>query len=49
MLLALILTLLGATRMRDALPFWTLALMGFALSTLVVWFVEPRWEPAIDD
>lgn len=29
----------------EVLPFWTLALLGFALSTLCVWVVENRWDP----
>lgn len=31
--------------MREVVPFWSLALLGFALSTLAVWFVERRWDP----
>jgi putative flippase GtrA len=31
--------------MREVVPFWSLALLGFALSTVAVWFVEGRWDP----
>ena len=31
--------------MREVLPFWSLALLGFAISTAAVWFVEARWDP----
>lgn len=30
--------------MREVVPFWTLALIGFALSTLAVWYVDTRWD-----
>ena len=29
----------------EVLPFWTLALLGFGLSTVAVWFVENQWDP----
>ena len=32
--------------MKEVLPFWTLTLLGFALSTAAVWFVDTRWDPA---
>lgn len=32
--------------MREVLPFWVLALIGFALSTGAVWFVDSRWDPS---
>lgn len=32
--------------MKEVIPFWTLALAGFALSTAAVWFVDTRWDPA---
>lgn len=31
--------------MKEVVPFWTLALLGFALSTAAVWFVDNRWDP----
>jgi len=31
--------------MREVLPFWILALAGFAASTAAIWFVDNRWEP----
>lgn len=30
--------------MREVVPFWTLAVIGFALSTLAVWYVDTRWD-----
>jgi len=30
---------------REVVPFWSLALLGLALSTLAVWFVERQWNP----
>lgn len=32
--------------MKEVVPFWTLALLGFALSTAAVWFVDARWDPS---
>ena len=32
--------------MREIVPFWTLALLGFVLSTAAVWFVDARWSPS---
>ena len=32
--------------MREVIPFWTLALLGFILSTAAVWFVDTRWDPS---
>jgi putative flippase GtrA len=32
--------------MREVVPFWILALIGFALSTVAVWFVDTRWDPS---
>jgi putative flippase GtrA len=29
--------------MREVVPFWTLTLIGFAVSTLAVWYVDTRW------
>lgn len=31
---------------KEVIPFWTLALLGFALSTAAVWFVDTRWDPS---
>jgi putative flippase GtrA len=31
--------------MREVVPFWSLALLGFALSTAAVWFVARQWDP----
>ena len=31
--------------MREVVPFWSLAFLGFALSTVAVWYVEQRWNP----
>jgi len=30
--------------MREVIPFWTLTLIGFALSTLAVWYVDTTWD-----
>ncbi len=30
---------------REVVPFWTLALLGFGLSTLAVWYVARQWDP----
>ena len=32
--------------MREVVPFWTLALVGFALSTAAVWYVDTQWSPS---
>lgn len=32
--------------MKEVLPFWSLAILGFVLSTAAVWFVESQWDPA---
>lgn len=32
--------------MREVVPFWTLALIGYACSTVAIWFVDTQWEPA---
>lgn len=32
--------------MREVIPFWTLALLGFILSTAAVWLVDTRWDPS---
>ena len=32
--------------MKEVLPFWSLAILGFVLSTAAVWFVERQWDPA---
>lgn len=32
--------------MREVLPFWILAFVGFAVSTAAVWFVAETWDPA---
>lgn len=32
--------------MREVVPFWTLALIGFALSTAAVWYVDMQWSPS---
>ena len=29
--------------MSEIVPFWTMALIGFALSTAAVWYVDVRW------
>jgi putative flippase GtrA len=31
--------------MREVVPFWTLALIGFAISSLAVWKVSSQWDP----
>lgn len=31
--------------MREVVPFWALALMGFAISTAAVWYVDTQWSP----
>ena len=31
--------------MREVVPFWSLALLGFLLSTAAVWFVGRQWDP----
>ncbi len=31
--------------MREVLPFWTLAFLGFALSTTAVSYVDSEWSP----
>ena len=31
--------------MKEVLPFWSLAVLGFVLSTASVWFVERQWDP----
>ena len=31
--------------MREVVPFWSLAVLGFALSTGAVWYVEHKWSP----
>lgn len=31
---------------REVVPFWTLALVGFALSTTAVWWVDARFDPS---
>ena len=31
--------------MREVVPFWSLAFLGFLLSTAAVWFVERQWDP----
>ena len=30
--------------MREVVPFWSLAFLGFALSTVAIWYVEQRWN-----
>ncbi len=30
--------------MREVIPFWTLTLIGFAISTLAVWYVDTTWD-----
>lgn len=32
--------------MREVVPFWTLALIGFAVSTAAVWYVDTHWSPS---
>lgn len=32
--------------LREVLPFWILAFIGFALSTTAIWFVDTRWDPS---
>jgi putative flippase GtrA len=29
----------------EVVPFWSLALLGFVLSTVAIWFVERQWDP----
>ena len=31
--------------MREVVPFWSLAFLGFVLSTVAVWFVARQWDP----
>lgn len=31
---------------REVIPFWTLTLLGFVLSTTAVWLVDTRWDPS---
>lgn len=31
--------------MKEVIPFWSLAILGFVLSTTAVWFVERQWDP----
>ena len=31
--------------MTEVVPFWSLAFLGFVLSTGAVWFVADRWDP----
>jgi putative flippase GtrA len=31
--------------MKEVLPFWSLTVLGFVLSTAAVWFVERQWDP----
>lgn len=31
--------------MKEVIPFWSLAILGFVLSTTAVWFVEQQWDP----
>lgn len=31
--------------MREVVPFWSLAFLGFVLSTVAVWYVERQWDP----
>lgn len=31
--------------MLEVVPFWSLAFLGFAVSTPAVWFVERQWDP----
>ena len=31
--------------MREVVPFWTLAIIGFAVSTAAVWYVDTQWRP----
>lgn len=32
--------------MSEVVPFWTLAFLGFGLSTAAIWFVDSRWDAA---
>lgn len=32
--------------MREVLPFWSLTVLGFILSTVAVWMVERTWDPS---
>ena len=31
--------------LHEVVPFWSLAFLGFALSTVAVWYVARRWDP----
>ncbi len=31
--------------MREVVPFWSLAFVGYACSTLAIWYVDTNWEP----
>ncbi len=31
--------------MKEVVPFWSLAFLGLAFSTVAVWFVERQWDP----
>ncbi len=31
--------------LREVVPFWTLAFLGFVVSTAAVWYVENQWDP----
>lgn len=32
--------------LREVVPFWTLTLVGFAVSTAAVWHVDTQWAPS---
>lgn len=31
---------------REVLPFWIITFVGFAISTVAVWFVAAQWDPS---
>jgi putative flippase GtrA len=31
--------------MREVIPFWTLAILGFVVSTTAIWYVDTHWDP----
>jgi putative flippase GtrA len=31
--------------MAEVIPFWTLAFIGYAVSTIAIWYVDTQWAP----